>query len=123
LIHYVERISNVLIYRYDKIFRGKVIDFNNNNYKCDLKYHVRPMGLNLNYDWDKIENDLIKNNIIVKYKQNRTQIILGRIDRIVDHWLKRLNDNKFYLLDTETFSIVQNIYNELERPFELSDFE
>ena len=123
LIHYVERISQKLIYRYDKIFSGQVIDLKNISHKSDLIFHVRPMGYNLGYDWNKIENDLIHNNVIAKYKEKRTQIYLGRLDRIVDSWLSRLEMDPFYFLDVKTREWVEKRYMQLNRKFELNDFE
>ncbi|MEO0075382.1 MAG: AAC(3) family N-acetyltransferase [candidate division WOR-3 bacterium] len=123
LIHYVERISNRLIYRYDKLFKGQVIDVNGVTHECELIYHVRPKGYALDYDWGRIEEDLIENELIEKYKQKRTQILIGRIDKIVDFWLSRLNDNPFYFLHKDTRNWVEAKYNELNRPFELTDFE
>ncbi len=123
LIHYVERISNRLIYRYDKLFKSQVIDINDVTHECELIYHVRPMGYELDYDWSKIEEDLIENELIEKYKEKRTQILIGRIDKIVDFWLTRLNDNPFYFLNKDTRNWVEAKFNELYRPFELTDFE
>lgn len=123
LIHYVERISNRLIYRYDKIFESQVIDTNDVIHKCKLIYHVRPMGYELDYDWCKIEEDLIANGLIEKYKEKRTQIIIGRIDKMVDFWLTCLKDNPFYFLSKNTQNWVVAKFNELKRPFELTDFE
>lgn len=123
LIHYVERISNKLIYRYDKVFKGKVIDIDDISNACELIYHVRPMGYKLDYDWSKIEEDLIENGIIQKYREKRTKILIGRIDKIVDFWLTCLNNNPFYLLDKETRNWVEAKFNELNRPVTLTDFE
>jgi len=123
LIHYVERISNQLIYRYDKVFEGKVIDIDDISYACELIYHVRPMGYKLDYDWSKIEKDLIENNIIEKHKEKRTHILIGRIDKIVDFWLNCLDTNPYYFLDKDTRIWVESKFNELNRPFKLTDFE
>jgi len=54
LLHYAERISGNLIYRYDKLFKGKVL-LEEGSSDVELLYHVRPMGYNLDYDWDKIK--------------------------------------------------------------------
>jgi aminoglycoside 3-N-acetyltransferase len=123
LIHYVERISNQLIYRYNKVFLSQTIDVDGVSHDCDLIYHVRPMGYKLDYDWNKIEKDLIENNIIEKHKEKRTQILIGRIDKIVDFWLECLNNNSFYFLDKDTRKWVETKFNSLNRPFKLTDFE
>jgi len=81
------------------------------------------MGYSLDYDWIKIEEDLIENRLIEKYKEKRTQILIGRIDKIVDFWLECLYDNPFYFLDKHTRNWVEAKFNELNRPFKLTDFE
>ncbi len=123
LIHFVERISGKLIYRYDKIFDGQVLDFEGQRHHTKLKYHVRPLQLPLEYDWAKLENDLHSHNLISKYKEGRTQIILARIDNIVDFWLEKLNADPFYLLNPDTRLWVKSKYEELGRPFIITDFE
>jgi aminoglycoside N3'-acetyltransferase len=123
MIHYVERISNKLIYRYDKNFKSQVIDANDTTHESELIYHVRPMGYALGYDWNKIEKDLIESGLIEKYKEKRTQILIGRVDKIVDFWLECLYNNPFYFLDKDTRNWVEAKFNELNRPFTLTDFE
>jgi len=123
LIHFVERISGKLFYRYDKIFHGSVIDFVNKKHEIDLIYHVRPKNFSLNYDWDKIENDLIKNRIINKFKDGRSQILIGRIDEIVKFWLDMLHNDTLYFLNDSTKNKVIIKYRELNRPFLITDFE
>ncbi len=123
LIHFAERISDKLIYRYDKLFNGQVIDSNNKKHNTSLLYHVRPLELPLDYDWLKIENDLYNSNILTQLKKGRSQITLGRIDKIVDFWLEKLDHDPFYLLNEETLNWVKNKYNKLKRPFIITDFE
>lgn len=123
LIHYVERISDKLLYRYNKIFNGQIIDLNSRKHDAKLIYHVRPKDFSLDYDWMKIENDLLKLRLIYKYKEGRTQIILTRIDKVVAFWLEKLNIDPFYFLDLKTSLWVKNKYNELNRPFLITDFE
>lgn len=121
LIHYVERLSTKLIYRYDKKFRGLII--NSKDTEVILNYHVRPMGYTLNYDWVKLEKDLINEKILSIIKEGRTKILLARIDEIVSFWLEKLTDDPFYFLDSETKSWVLPKYQELNRRFIISDFE
>ena len=123
LIHYVERISEQLIYRYDKIFEGKVIDAHNNEHHVSLKYHVRPMGVKLEYDWFRLEKDLLENHILLKHEDGRTRVLICEICRLVDFWLERLSVDKFYFLTDSTRNWVLTKYDELQRPFLISDFE
>lgn len=123
LIHYVERMSGKLLYRYDKTFNGQVIDLNGQRHDVKLIYHVRPKGFSLVYDWSKIENDLLNIGLIAKYKEGRTQISLTRIDKVVDFWLGKLSTDPFYFLDIMASPWIKNKYNELRRPFLITDFE
>lgn len=123
LIHYVERISGKLVYRFDKHFSGKIINNDNQEFSCKLNYHVRPLNFKMDYNWQKLEHDLINSNIIKKFKEGRTQIIVGNITNIVDFWLDKLNYDRFYLLEEETRRWVEEKYMELGRPFLQTDFE
>ncbi len=123
MLHYGERISNQLIYRYDKQFSGQVIDTNNVIHDCNLIYHVKPKGYNSNYDYTDFKEKLKKENIFKEYKEKRTQIMIGRIDKITEQILICLQKDPFYFLDNDTRKWVEAKYKEINRPFELSDFE
>lgn len=123
LIHYLERISNQLIYRYNKVFSGEVIDLTKQRKNIKLVYHVRPMGVLLEYDWEKLEQDLINENILLKFKKGRTQIMIARIDKIINFWLSKIKSDSFYLINSNTRTIIEQKYKELKRPFLITDFE
>lgn len=123
LIHYAERISKKLIYRYDKQFAGEVIDAEDSAHHVEMFYHVRPMGQTLNYDWERIESDLVYRALLTKFKEKRTQISIGNITKIVDYWLSCLEADPFYFLEKNTRQWVSRKYEELKRPFNLNDFE
>lgn len=121
LIHYVERVSGKLIYRYDKEFRGTVN--NTKRYEVNLIYHVRPKDFSLNYDMIKLENDLLDAKLLYQFKEGRTQILMAKIDDIVNFWLHKLDEDPFYFLNTNTKERVIDKYQELNRSFLLTDFE
>ncbi|MDN5215476.1 AAC(3) family N-acetyltransferase [Fulvivirgaceae bacterium BMA12] len=123
LIHYVERISEKLFYRYDKVFKSDIIDENNIKRAVNLNYHVRPLGYSLGYDWKKLEQELIENNLLFKFKEGRTCILIGGIEDIVFFWLSKLNDDPLYFLDDKTRLWVDEKLKILNRPFLLTDFE
>ena len=123
LIHFVERISGKLIYRYDKDFIGQVIDGDGKYYNTLLRYHVRPLQFPLEYDWIKLENELLTAGLIVKLQEGRTQIIVARIESIVNYWLEKLDMDPLYLLTQETKNWVEIIYSKTNKPFALEDFE
>jgi len=123
LIHYIERISNKLPYRYDKYFKGEVIEDNNKKKIVSLKYHVRPLGYPLDYDWVRLEQELISAGILLKYKEGRTNILMCKIWELVDYWLEKIYDNPLYLLNEETATWVRLKLIKLNRSFLITDFE
>ena len=123
LIHYVERISNSLDYRYDKIFKGRVINEEGLINEVSLKYHVRPLGYNLDYDWIKLEKDLIDENILKVFKQGKTKIMYFSVKELVCYWLHKLNEDSFYFLNQESKKWVLPKLEKLGRKFQIDDFE
>jgi len=122
LIHYVERISNLLYYRYDKIFEGEVI-YNGINNKVNFKFHVRPMDKNLDYNWTRLENDLKENNLIKYFDERATKIKIIRVIDLVDFWMMKMKKDPLYFLDDESKIWVEPLLNKLGRPFLITDFE
>ena len=122
IIHYIERISGKLYYRYDKQFSIEIVD--NNSFKnVKLNYHVRPLNFELTYDWVKLENDLKSVNLMKEYKNGRTQILGVKIKDLVSYWLNKLNQDPMYLLDQKTKYNVLKRMDKLGRKFILTDFE
>jgi aminoglycoside N3'-acetyltransferase len=122
ILHYIERISGRLVYRYDKIFSIDVIDdgaFKN----VKLNYHVRPLNFSLNYDWVKLKKDLKSENLIDDYHYGRTQISGIRIENLVNFWLEKLNEDPLYLLDVPSRYNVSKKLDDLGSNFELKHFE
>jgi aminoglycoside N3'-acetyltransferase len=123
ILHFVEKISNKLCYRYEKQFKGEVILSKDQVVKINLNMHVRPMNYYLDYDWIKIENDLYKNKILVQFKEGLTDIKIVNVKNLVDFWLSKIYEDKLYFLDKKSLSWVSPMLNKLKRPFEQLDFE
>lgn len=122
IIHYVERVSNKLVYRYDKNFNIKII--NKDEIKnVKFKYHVRPLGLNIEYDWEKLQSDLISENLLDQYRDGRTQIIGIKIDNLVKFWLEKINEDYLYPLNKHTRFRVLKKLEETGGKFEMKNFE
>ena len=122
LIHYVERISKKLVYRYDKYFHGKIIS-DCSSELITLKYHVRPAGYELDYDWNRLEKDLINQNILRCFDKGVVKIRILNVKDLVDFWLERFNCNRLYFLTKESEAWVKPLLDKLGRSFLLSDFE
>jgi len=124
LLHYIENISNKLLYRYSKIFNGIVND-NGIMTKVSLDYHVSPLNPRVEYDWEKIYQDLLKENLIFEYKifGNVNYITLLSIKNVSDYWINKLKNDPFYFLNEESKKWVIPKVNKLGRGFVLTDFE
>jgi aminoglycoside 3-N-acetyltransferase len=123
IIHYCERISNKLLYRYDKCFEGIVNDEHNKEYKVALNYHVRPRNHVLQYDWELFEKDLTKNGLLFSLDDERFHLKIIKASHLVDYWISKLKDDNLSLLNADTKSWVSAKLEKLGRAFQLSDFE
>lgn len=121
-LHYIERKSDLLTYRYDKIFEGKIIYRDRVN-PIKLLYHVRPMNKHLDYDYIKIQNDLISNGIMFSLLDGKTSIMISNLKHMCDFIIDRIKTDPFYLLDNESKKWVIPKVNKLGRGFLLRDFE
>ena len=108
-LHYLETVLGPVPYRYDKVFKGKIIE-NNFSKDCEVVLHVRPRGINLDYDWIKMQNDLIEEDILKKSKDFRNLYFCSSKD-IYSFFRQKLNKDIFYML---------NIYSK-KKFFDLTD--
>jgi aminoglycoside N3'-acetyltransferase len=123
VIHFVEKISNKLCYRYEKQFDGQIILNENKKRAISVNMHVRPMNNYLEYDWFKLENDLYENKMLIQFKEGQADIRIINLRDLVDFWLLRLNENRLYFLDNKSLLWVKPLLDKINRPFEQFDFE
>jgi aminoglycoside N3'-acetyltransferase len=121
-LHYVETMSGLLTYRYIKYFEGKIIDEDVEK-QITLKLHVRPMGKKLNYDWKRLEQDLIQADIMTCISDKFTRISYMKTDITFNFWMQKLQEDSLYFLDSETRNWVEPMLQDLGRGFILPDFE
>ena len=122
IIHFVERISGKLVYRYDKEFSIDII-YNGILKTVKFIYHVRPLDFKLDYDWLKLKSDLKSQNLLLEYKFGRSQILGVKIDHLVNYWLEKLEADSLYFLDKITKMNVSKKLDKLGTKFELKHFE
>ena len=123
LIHYVERISKFLFYRYDKVFNGYIYDNKNLLNETSFLYHVRPHGYKMDYNWNKLEKDLVEQGILITYKNRKTKIMYFCIKELVDFWLDKIKEDNFYFLNNESKNWIIPMVDKLGRGFKITDFE
>lgn len=117
-IHYVEHLAQIP-YRYEKSFRGILVDTGSET-ACHVSFHVRPMGLNLDYDFEKIGVELINSG--AAKKSSSSEVVLSS-KAIVDVLLKKISEDELFLLNRESRIRVSAKLRELGRPFTKEDFE
>lgn len=124
LFHYIEGISEKLLYRYPKKFHGVIINKGVTN-KVTLDYHVSPLKTRVEYDWNKIHLDLLKDNLIHEYKifNGVDYIMIFSIKKVSDYWINKLDYDPFYFLDEKSKKWVIPKIEKLGRGFEMNDFE
>ena len=121
LIHHVEAICGRPLYRYDKFFPGTV-QCKGTASNVTIRYHVRPNGLVLEYDWPRLLNEMTEAGII-KSIEPRAQLFSARARRMVEFWSDRLSEDPLHLLDRPTRFWVEDWLEKLGRRFEQRDFE
>lgn len=123
ILHYAETISKKISYRYYKSFFGQVVDFDNKIKDVQLNFHVRPKDRHLEYDFNKIESDLLKEDILKIYKKDGTKILFLPIREFVNYLIHKIHIDELYLLDEYSIEWVSKFLDQIGRPFKLTDFE
>lgn len=123
LLHFAECLSQNLLYRYPKFFKGKVI-LSEQEINVKLKYYVRPLNNMVIYNWGKIKFDLIHNDLYHEIKvQNFDYFSFFNVKNVVDFWVDKINSDPYYFLEDESKKNIKLKNENLGRGFELKDFE
>lgn len=120
-LHYIEDISGKPLYRYDKNFPGE-IKTSDGTTSCQLKMHVRPMGVTIEYDWEKLGLELSKAKILHKSEYSN-DLFWMNVRPLVDFLSQRIKDNPFYLLDNATAEVFKKLTKNGTERIILGDFE
>jgi aminoglycoside N3'-acetyltransferase len=122
LVHYAERAGGGPVYRYDKIFPGRVIMADGTSVEGSLDYHVRPMGMGLDYDWSRLLDEALAAGVC-KRLEGAPEILAASASQLNDLWVHDIKRDPFSLLDAKTREWAEPRVNELGRRFSISDFE
>jgi aminoglycoside 3-N-acetyltransferase len=122
LVHYAERVAGGPVYRYDKIFPGRVVMADGTSVEGSLNYHVRPMGKGLDYDWPRLLNEAVDAGIC--RRADRVHEVLGAsASKLCELWVEDIRRDPFALLDDESRKWAEPAVDKLGRRFVLSDYE
>jgi aminoglycoside 3-N-acetyltransferase len=98
LVHYAERVAGGPVYRYDKVFRGAVINADGESTSGSLNYHVRPLGMGLDYDWPRLKEEAIDAGVC-RPDAKHHEILAASARRLCDLWVSNISRDPFALLD------------------------
>lgn len=121
-IHYIESITPNLLYRYNKNFDGFVIN-KNGKFSVECSFHVRPKGINLQYDWDKLKAEITNEGILIPIEYNNRLFDLIKLRELKEFWGAKINENALYFLTSETQELIKPMLQKLGRGFIITDFE
>ena len=122
LVHFSERVSGGPLYRYDKLFPGRVIVADGSAVEGSLDYHVRPLGTGLEYDWPRLQDEALEAGVCRRL-DSAPEILAASAKGLNDLWVSSLRRDSFSLLDEKTRKWVEPAIDELGRRFVISDFE
>ena len=119
-IHYIEKLAGIP-YRYEKCFRGQML-LHNQIKQISLDYLVRPLGLNLEYDWKRIKNALTDAQIGFK-NHHFGDYEIYNAHALTEFMLIKYAEDIFWTLTGVSKIESQKKLDELGRGFRIEDFE
>ncbi|MGE0880198.1 MAG: AAC(3) family N-acetyltransferase [Acidimicrobiia bacterium] len=120
-IHHVERASGGPIYRYDKFFAGEVVN-GPVVHRTTMRYHVRPMGRHLDYDWAGLEALMYAAKVLHRIDVD-APLLWASARALRELWLGALVADPLALVDEQSREWIEPELDRLGRPFLQSDFE
>jgi aminoglycoside N3'-acetyltransferase len=122
IVHHAERVAGGPPYRYDKIFPGIVRRADGSERNGSLKYHVRPLGSGLDYDWTAILDRAVAAGATRRLADS-PEILAASGRVLVDFLVEEMRADPLALLDAKSRKWVAPALDELGRRFTISDFE
>lgn len=123
LIHHAERTGGGPVYRYDKDFPGTVTGADGTERAVTLRYHVRPLGRELDYDFPRLQTELEDAGLARRWERGLTRLLVVSARGLLAFWRQRLADDPLHLLDAPSRAWVEPLLEQLGRPFVRADFE
>ena len=118
-LHYIENQFGPPVFRYDKKFLGSFFD-NQTTRETFVEFHVRPFGLELEYNWNLLFKLLEQKNVIHKLSNNFFAVKAKDLSSV---WGGFYAKNQFDILSIENKDDIVNKFNIIGRRFIQKDFE
>ncbi len=91
------------------------------NYKeSKFSFHARPMGIDLDYDWNRLKQTLIDSGAIINFQLN---VFAMKARNIIKLWAKRITNDDLSVLTDDCGTHINSRLMYLGRSFVISDFE
>jgi aminoglycoside 3-N-acetyltransferase len=116
-IHWIEELAGVS-YRYYKDLPGEVRNGELQT-RITLRFRVRPKGMDLQYDWDKLNSKIVDEGIILFHAKN---VISFKVANLRDFLIQRLLKDELWMLTQESRRKVEDARNLLGRNYQMGDF-
>ena len=120
-IHHIESSFEAgPLYRYDKVFNGEIL-YRDVRTDCAVRMHVRPHGISIQYDWEKIASDLFFSEAMVEVSGFNDLLLISasHAKRVL---LERLHEDPLYLLTPDSRHEFRAVHRPLTR-IKVADFE
>lgn len=121
IVHYAERLAGGPFYRYDKIFRGRVVLEDGRTIEGSLRYHVRPLGTGLDYDWPRLLDEALAAGVCARL--DGLPVLAASARGLCALWASHIGADPFTLLDEASRKWAEPAIEELGRRFIITDFE
>jgi len=118
-LHYVENQCGPPLFRYDKKFVGSISN-NQTVSNTFVEFHTRPLGLELDYNWDLLLKLLVENNAIHSLAN---KIFAVKAKDLLSVWGNFFTKNQFNILSMQSKDLVFAKFNSIGRRFIQEDFE
>jgi aminoglycoside N3'-acetyltransferase len=124
MLHYAELVAGGPLYRYDKDFAGTAIDWHGRAVSILYRYHVRPLGRYLVYDWVRLQS-LLRDAGLVQWIDRDSAALGFLMDgrMLVETLAAALKADPLCLLDAQSRDWVEPELQRLGRRFVVTDFE
>lgn len=122
MVHFAERVSGGPVYRYDKVFPGRVVMRDGAVLDGSLVYHVRPLGTGLDYDWPRLLESALAEGVCRRLEEH-PGVLAASARQLCELWVSAIQRDPLALLDDKTRKWVEPAIEEKGRSFEIGDFE
>ena len=102
------------------MYKRQVLYSTGEEVDCNFSMHVRPMGVSLEYDFLRLEADLVEAGILVKEDS-----WFGRLScaLLMEFWLKKMREDPFYFLGDDSREFFVGATGNGNRRVEIESFE